>query len=126
MADETEKPSVSFSEELHRARIWDIENDRLIYPPHGFEIRCMGNLYERVDGNLELRHYGWRVVRPLDAVDCNGEQVYDGDILQDEDGELYFMNRILDDLHDGIPFDTEKMEVIGNRFENPELIEGAV
>jgi len=108
-----------------RFRVWDIQNDQLIRPPHDFEIGSMGNLYERVDGNAELRRYGWKVIRPLDAVDRNGNQVYDGDILEDGDGELYFMNRVYEDVHDGIPLETKKMEIIGNRFENPELISGA-
>lgn len=68
--------------------------------------------------------------------DKNGKEIYEGDIFKDADGSLfkvsydveeliYIVNCIGEDYSWNISrFKTDEFEVIGNIYENPELLKG--
>ncbi|MFL8969327.1 YopX family protein [Helcococcus kunzii] len=64
--------------------------------------------------------------------DKNGEEIFEGDILKGDDGEFFYNSVVFDKekaifmRSDSIELweNVEELEVIGNIYENPELLEG--
>ena len=121
-------------------RAWDKENDRMIYPSTEgvcFELDDDGINILDISGGYPEDH----VVPFLDSVlmqstglkDKNGVDIFEGDVGWDahfeEYGEVVFENgsfryefgNISEDLFEV----TDDIEIVGNIYENPELLEQA-
>lgn len=110
-------------------RAWDKKNK---------EIVDESNLAVALDGSKWWLNYGdskptkmqnvdrFIIMQYTGLLDKSGKEIYEGDILRNGDGvELWLVEWVAKDIHCGWSIDlsdTWYLEVIGNIYENPELV----
>jgi hypothetical protein len=125
-------------------RVWDIENkcwDR--EPPERWQSSLICNMLDAgltYDfGGPFLQRLRFELVQSTGLLDCDGKEIFDGDIVvrtDDESIKLFIEFRLggfralfsLEEeegahLTQITHYSNSKWRVIGNRFENPELLE---
>ena len=130
-------------------RVWDMRTGKYMWPwPKGFhlfgEVTCfdtMGQQFDKTDDRL-LRYNDLVIEQYTGLKDKNGKEIYEGDLLKvpnitrpyvvefakTKRRETYGHGDYGESLVIGFVFDgyygqPEEHEVIGNRYENPELLE---
>lgn len=114
-------------------RGWDSELKTMVYLNEltGY-IGYNCNAVKAINTILNEDDYGFEYMQYTGLKDWNGKEIYEGDILSDEayqnvKGEVYFEDgSFMVDLGNNRPLFEDmqdyKLEVIGNIYENPELI----
>jgi len=99
-------------------RVWDIRNNEMIYGAH--------ESYHW-HGYLGLPEY-YELMQYTGLKDKNGKEIYEGDILKNQVSELSVVkwqgigwNPFVDSMIDH--YKSYRFEIIGNIYENPELLE---
>jgi len=111
-------------------RAWNIQNERVVYEPYRFELyngkyRFTETWQDEEDGifrDCEIMQY-------TGLKDKNGKEIYEGDILQfyknhkDNKAEKIIKEVVEWSGQGWQPYDmTTESEIIGNIYENPELL----
>lgn len=105
----------------HRQRAWNQDVKMMTYPEELLTKDCVWMYLNQADD------YIW--MRSTDLFDKNGKEIFEGDIF--DDGFKYrdsviFKNGAFREKKDGEPLSgcrVTDLEVIGNCYENPELME---
>lgn len=118
---------------LIKFRAWDKRNKSMIqvgsiHWTDSLEIRHLGYL-DPSEGITRIEHF--QLMQHTGLHDKNGKEIYEGDILRRPDGtgtHLMEWKEHCDENGDVMAYgfeewDTNNMEVIGNIYENPELIQ---
>jgi hypothetical protein len=128
-------------------RAWDEQEKRMLYSTESYDY---GNTeFQFIDGELCVVRYscGWNnfpIAEKAEGIkgmmqytglkDRNGQEVYEGDIVNNEDNEtavivydsgsfiLQYPDSPLD-FDSLFDFQDKELEIIGNIYENPELLE---
>ena len=109
-------------------RVWDILNRRMLKWGDIFNLQA----WEIFPGTPEQRAF--KVMQYTGLKDINGVEVYEGDILQDKGAYICVVRykdfqyvceykNFIEPLYDMIINWNVPVKVIGNIFENPELLE---
>jgi hypothetical protein len=113
-------------------RVWDNNKKEFLKYPCYFrhdnfeEFTCFDRFFNDKDEDIIIQQF-------IGLKDNNGKEIYEGDILQslgikakcfwDETGARFLVKRLTDncnlDFHDRMSIE---FEIIGNIFENPELL----
>ena len=100
-------------------RAWSTGNKRMVE----FDLNDLMYGTHSLD-TVDLKY--WIVTQYTGLKDKNGKEIYEGDVLALHDGQKWFIrNFIHDSYHLEYMLRTEKdetCEVIGNIYENPELL----
>lgn len=128
-------------------RAWDAKNKKMFYPKDFFNAELWFEQME--DGSLALCEIDdsfeqvYLVLQQWTGlVDVNKKEIFEGDIvkfkydfaeheIEEDVGEVYFedgmflFSRELEFATNDCNFRTESLEIVGNVFENPELIKNA-
>jgi hypothetical protein len=112
-------------------RAWDSANAKMI------QVKELRQTTERYLNNGELKYFDYPLMQYTGLKDKNGKEIYEGDILKRGDlgGEVYWqeaMSRYVIDSCSGNRqpdkalalelFPAKLFEVIGNIYENPDLL----
>ncbi|GFN35350.1 YopX family protein [Tepidimicrobium xylanilyticum] len=135
-------------------RVWDKRNNRMIMPRKFATIKPVIDFNGNLGVMDTYKNWHWHGIVPEDEyelmlftgiLDKNEREIYEGDILKDTDNEIYYVDFIrgcfylrtnyksfphlgwvewlpmceIDRLADPVDF-----EIVGNIYENPELLEG--
>jgi len=99
-------------------RVWDKQNNLMDYElwgSCGYEDRCFMDI---------IGNDGYEVMQYTGLKDKNGKEIYEGDICKEVlTGEVkYYRNRFMIFSKESVWNVNEQCEVIGNIYENPELL----
>jgi len=133
-------------------RVWDKRNNRMIMPRKFATIRPVIDFNGNLGVMDTYKNWHWHGIVPEDEYelmlftglqDKNGREIYEGDILKDTDNEIYYVDFIrgcfyLKTNYKGSPnlgwtewlpmceidrlANPVEFEIIGNIYENPELL----
>lgn len=102
-------------------RAWDGENMQW-----SFKVRAVDGMVTKY--NMEL---DWKVMQFTGLTDKTGKEIYEGDLVEDKDGEVreiiwhlagfYFRYKDKKGRPDSY-VDSRECKVVGNIYENPELL----
>jgi len=125
-------------------RAWDVKNNKFI---DGYAITCDGTIFSFKEGDCEDYIRGHAdipntiLIQYTGLKDKNGKEIYEGDIVSVcfvtgkenceivEEKGCYWVSQkrtdyIRDMAHDNLYWHIDGCEVIGNIYENPELLKG--
>lgn len=112
-------------------RVWEEREKE--YDTFSYYLTADGVLYRNVYGQFIPTDSGYIIEQYTGLKDINGNEIYEGDILEDGEGEPFeyyavkFENGKFIGSTQGVDediFELTDLEVIGNIHENPELLEG--
>ncbi|MEA3457885.1 MAG: YopX family protein [Candidatus Thermoplasmatota archaeon] len=115
-------------------RAWDIHNKEMMKTLYGWK----GGFEEFTDAAKNAQRY-YEVMQYIGKTDKHNTEIYDGDILRDEYDRIllvvwhncgFSLKAITEtnfiratNIMDWFEGDTPRPEIIGNKFENPELLQ---
>ena len=126
-------------------RVWDLEDKQFV----PFMLNEKGIwLYQKRNGVMveDINNHRWKLMQSTGLQDKNDVEIYEGDIVKDSSGRLMIVewddrlgtarfilktiNRISHiqagrylDIHQWITSDENDLEIIGNTYQNKEIIE---
>jgi len=89
-----------------------------------FSVSADGNLLYHENGDSFDIPKEYAVVQYTGFLDKNGKEIFEGDVIDMKSLGEQFGKRVISWTHGGFnhPLDVEKCEIIGNIYENPELL----
>lgn len=120
---------------IPKFRAWDVHNMEMF--TNDQLIIWNGNVYANDPGKISVdKMRGWSIdekylMQSTGLFDINGVEIFEGDVLRGDDGEIFFNTVYFDEKKAKWMRDTdielwenvELLEIIGNIYENPELVE---
>lgn len=119
---------------IPKHRAWD---KSINYMDYRVRVTTIDNDYIKVEvldafsDWRELEEEQYELMQSTGLKDKNGVEIFEGDILKGDDGEVFYNSVVFDKekaifmRSDSIELweNVEELEVIGNIYENPELLE---
>lgn len=120
---------------IPKFRAWDVHNKEMF--ANDQLIIWDSNVYANDPGKISVdKMRGWSIdekylMQSTGLFDKNGVEIFEGDVLKGDDGEIFLNTVYFDEKTAKWMRDTdielwenvELLEIIGNIYENPELVE---
>jgi len=115
-----------------KMRAWDVD-EKFWIPPIDCAVNFNGNLltYDTNADRWALETINYKLSRSTGLKDKNGKEIFEGDIFSDEDGtfQVWWNEKVgvwaisdSDGIAEWLSDYAESYEIIGNIYENPELL----
>ena len=113
-------------------RAWDRKKKEMTYKPRVDDLKIDGTAWLDVNEALKFEERDYVLMQYTGLKDKNGKEIYEGDFVLvngkkyrvDWIGAGFWFVDVFENTPDVEPHRNQEIEVIGNIYEHPELLEG--